>query len=169
MSEGQPTVLRKWLAGALVPAAAVVVALAPGIARAGSGDGAGAVGDRDPMVAEAMRMDEAAVVLWKERRWDEFAATYAPDAIAVPPNHEPIRGGKAIAGYYQSLRDAVGELEGGTETFRAEAGGNLVSLVAKYSGRSGQVRFTAHELYERQPDGSLKLAVDMVGLRDPLR
>lgn len=172
MSEGQTRLaseLRRWLTRTVVPVAAVVLVVAPGIARAGSGDGGQGASDRDPMVVEAMRMDQKAVQLWNDRKWDEFAATYTEDAIAVPPNHEPIRGGKAIAEYYESLRDAIGELEGGTEAFRASASGNLVSIVAKYSGRSGQLRFTGHELYERQPDGSLKMGVDMVGLRDPFR
>ena len=50
---------------------------------------------------------------------------------------------------------------------RATASGTVVSLVSQFSAYSGRVRVTAHELYERQADGSLKLAVDMFAFRDP--
>lgn len=32
----------------------------------------------------------------------------------------------------------------------------------------GKLRFTAHELFVRQPDGSMRCAVKMVGFRDPM-
>jgi ketosteroid isomerase-like protein len=139
------------LTGTLVAYAAVMSLVAPGIAGAGSGESSRTgAGDQDPMVAEAMRMDQRAVQLWNERKWDEFAATYTEDAIACPPNHEPIRGGKAIAEYYKGVRDALGELEGGTETLRATASGTVVSLLSQFSAYSGRIRVSAHELYERQ-------------------
>jgi ketosteroid isomerase-like protein len=155
------------LTGTLVACAAAVFLVAPGVAGAGSGENSTGPSDREKMVAEAMRMDQKAVQLWNERRWDEFAATYAEDAIACPPNHEPIRGGKAIAEYYKGVRDVLGELEGGTETLRATASGTVVSLLSQFSAYSGRVRVTAHELYERQADGSLKLAHDMFAFRVP--
>jgi len=158
---------RRLLTATLMACAAVMCLMAPGTAGAGSGETGTPTSDRDPMVAEAMRLDQEAVQLWNERKWDEFAAGYADDAIACPPNHEPIRGGRAITEYYKGLRDALGELEGGTETLRATASGKVVSLLSQFSARSGRFRVTAHELYERQTDGSLKLAVDMFAVRDP--
>jgi ketosteroid isomerase-like protein len=165
--DATPARSRRRLTGILVACAAAVFLVAPGIAGAGSGETSTGASGQENMVAEAMRMDQKAVQLWNERKWDEFAATYAEDAIACPPNHEPIRGGKSIAEYYKGLRDVLGELEGGTETLRATASGKVVSLLSKYSAYSGRVRVTAHELYERQSDGSLKLAVDMFAFRDP--
>ena len=155
------------MTGTLVASAAVVLLMGPGIAGTGSGTASAGATNDDQMVAEAMRLDQKAVQFWNERKWDEFEALYGQDAIGVPPNHEPLRGGKAIVGYYKGIRDATGELEGGTETWRGTASGNLVSVVGKYSAYSSRLRFTSHELFERQPDGSLKLVVDMVGLRDP--
>jgi ketosteroid isomerase-like protein len=158
--------IRRWLIGTFSACAAVAVLLAPGIARAGSGESSGGASDQNQMVAGAVRTEQTIVRLWNEKKWDELAVQYTDDAIGVPPNHEPIHGGKAIAEYYRSLRDTAGELEGGTQWFRVQSSGDVVSLVGKYSIYSGRVRVTSHELYERQPDGSMKLAVDMFGYRD---
>jgi hypothetical protein len=103
-----------------------------------------------------------------QRSYEE--SSFCQPALAperVPPNHEPLRGRAAIAEFYKGLRDVAGELEGGAETRRGRASGNLVSVVGKYSVYSGRVRFTSHELFKRQPDGSLKYVVDMYGNRDP--
>jgi hypothetical protein len=52
------------------------------------------------------------------------------------------------------------------EPLEGTVSGNLVALVSRsctaYSGRLG---FTAHELYERQADGSLRYRFDMFGMR----
>jgi hypothetical protein len=60
-----------------------------------------------------------------------------------------------------------GEIKTGPDTFNASVSGNLVSLLAKYWGQSGRLEAVAHELFERQPDGSLKVTVDMFGFRGP--
>jgi ketosteroid isomerase-like protein len=159
--------IRPWLTRSLLSALAVVLVVAPGVARAGAGNGGSGGGEGDRMVAEALHLAQTMKQFWNERKLDEFVAQYADDAVMVPPNHEPMQGRAAIGGYLRSVRDSLGEMEGGTETFRASASGKLVSLVGKYSFYSGRLRITTHELYERQPDGSLKLAVDMFGLRDP--
>ena len=117
-----------------------------------------------------MRMDQRFVQLWNASTLDEMVQFwYADDAVVIPPNHEPFTGHAAILAYYKGLRDTLGELEGGTETFRASSSGSLVSLVGKYSFRSGKLRFTSHELLQREPDGSLKGVVDMFGFRDPMQ
>lgn len=142
--------------------AAVVVPLAPipGAAEEGSSDVKG-------MVAEAFRMEQMFIELWNAEKWDQLGpAYYTENAIAVPPNHEPIKGRAAIIEYMKGARKVLGEAEV-VEPHRASASGDLVSLVGNYSGRSGKMRVTAHELYQRQADGSLRCIVDMFGFRDP--
>ena len=142
--------------------AAVFLMVAPGIAGADNRDG------EDALVVEAMRLDQTFVELFNARKWDELGTTYyAEDAVAAPPNHEPIQGRDAIIQYMRESRDALGELQNGPDTFKASVSGNMVSLVAKYSAYSGRVRAVAHELFERQADGSLKCTVDMFVFRDP--
>jgi ketosteroid isomerase-like protein len=157
MSRGQRCGLRILLA-----VAAVFLLAAPGIA------GAGNSGSTDPVVAEAMRLDQTFVELFNARKWDELGTTYyAEDAIAAPPNHEPIRGRAAIIEYMRGSRNALGDIETGPDNFKASVSGSLVSVVAKYAGQHGRIRVVSHELFERQPDGSLKCTVDMFGFRDP--
>lgn len=43
-----------------------------------------------------------------------------------------------------------------------------VSWVGQFSFHDGALRVTTHELFVRQPDGSMRCAVKMVGLRDPM-
>ena len=162
----------RFVTRSLLALAAGFLLVAPGTAgagsEAGSHSGVSATSTEDPMIAEAMRLDQKWVELFNAKRWDELgAAYYAEDALAVPPNHEPIRGRDAVVDYFRSSRDAFGEVQGGTETWRASASEKLVSLVGKYSAYSSRLRVTSHELFERQPDGSLKCTVDMFGFRDP--
>jgi ketosteroid isomerase-like protein len=171
MSEQQTTKapVRRWLTRTLVvPVAAVVLAVAPGIALAGSGDGGTGASDHDPKVAEAVGMQEKIAEYWNARQWDRYAALYEDDAIALPPNHEPIYGNTNIAAFYAGVRDVAGEIAG-HGTYRATASGNgdLVAVVGNYSSYSGQLSYTTHEVWRRQPDGSLKMHIDMFGLRHP--
>jgi ketosteroid isomerase-like protein len=151
----------------VVGLAALVTGVIVSPTGTGSGTASAGATDDDQMVAEGMRVQQKFVQFWNEKKFDELGALYMEDAIAIPPNHEPIRGRAAIAEFYKGLRDVAGELEGGTETWRGTPSGNLVSVVGKYSVYSGRVRFTSHELFKRQPDGSLKYVVDMYGYRDP--
>ena len=49
------------------------------------------------MVAEAVRMQQMFMELYNARKFEELGARYyAEDAIALPPNHEPIRGRAAL-------------------------------------------------------------------------
>jgi ketosteroid isomerase-like protein len=96
------------------------------------------------------------------------AGHYTDDALAIPPNHAPIRGKTGILAYFKGARDAAGEFDGGNPlSSQATTTGNLLSLVGDYSFRSGKLRFTSHELYQRQSDGSVRCTVDMFGFRDP--
>ena len=155
---------QRWATRILLAAGSVFLLAAPGIA------GAGSSGSDDPMVAEAMRLDRTFVELFNARKWDELGTTYyTENAIVVAPNHEPIEGRAAIIEYMRGARDAFGDIEVDPDAWRASASGSLVSIVAKYEGQHGGIRATAHELFARQPDGSLKCTVDMFGFRDPVR
>lgn len=122
------------------------------------------------MVAEAFRMNQMLIDLYNARKFEEMAARYyAEDAIALPPNHEPVRGRAAIAEYFRGVRDSLGEAEVSGPPLRSSVSGDNVSLMSQYSAHQGQLRVVAHETFERQPDGSLRAVQDMFGFRDPLR
>jgi len=122
------------------------------------------------MVAEAVRMNQMLIDLYNARKFEEMAARYyAEDAIALPPNHEPVRGPAAIAEYFRGVRDSLGEAEYNQQPLRSSVSGDNVSLMSEYSGHQGQLRVLGHETFERQPDGSLRAVQDMFGFRDPLR
>jgi ketosteroid isomerase-like protein len=162
--------LRRWW---IVPTLGMLVTGGGVAASSAIGQGNGhvvrAAAVDDTMTRDAIRMDQGFVQLWNENRLAELVQFYyADDAIVIPPNTEPLRGHAAILAYYKNLRDILGPLEGGTDFFRTSSSGNLVSLVPKYSVRFGRLRITSHELFERQPDGSLKDVVDMFGSRDPM-
>ena len=160
---------RRWWT---VPMLAVLTTAGVSLAPASSAGGAGTPTTvaEDPMVTETRKLVERFIQLWNENKLDEMAAGhFTEDAMALPPNHEPIHGRTAIVAYYKSLRDAVGEFDKGDHLIRATASGdNSVSWVGQYSFHDGTVRATSHELYVRQPDGSMRCAVDMFGYRDPL-
>jgi ketosteroid isomerase-like protein len=152
---------------ALAAFLAVVSMLAvPGAISAQADDEAGS--DVTAMVAEAVRMQQQLIERYNARKFEEMGAFWAEDAIALPPNHEPIRGRGAIVEYFRENRDTLGEGEVGPP-LASSVSGNLVAVVPQYTGRQGQLRIVAHELFERQPDGSLLCIQDMFGFRDPLR
>jgi ketosteroid isomerase-like protein len=76
----------------------------PGIAFAGPGASGGADDDAQ-MVADAMRTESAVAAAYNDKKWDELATMYTEDAVAMPPNHEPVRGRDAIIEYFRSVRD----------------------------------------------------------------
>jgi ketosteroid isomerase-like protein len=120
------------------------------------------------LVAEAAGLQQLFVELFNRKDFDRLGvAYYVHDAIAVPPNHEPIHGRDAIIEYLRGMRDSLGELAVAAP-LRGSASGDFVSMVGQYSALGDRVRATSHELYERQPDGSLRCTVDMFGFRDPL-
>jgi ketosteroid isomerase-like protein len=156
----------RWLAGTLVSAAAMMLVVAPGIARAGSGEtGAAGSGRVRAMAADDLNLQKTWVQFFNGRKWDELGGIYEEDAIALPPNHEPIQGRAAIVEYFKSIRDAFDGVNCG-EPARVTVSGNLVSLAgANCSAYGGRMGFTYSELYERQADGSLRYRVDMFGMR----
>jgi ketosteroid isomerase-like protein len=122
----------------------------------------------DPMVTDTRAMVDRFIELWNAKKLDELVAGhYVDDAVMLPPNHEPIRGRAAILAYLKSLRDFVGDAQEGDHLLQATPSDKTVSWVGLYV--FGNLRITAHELYVRQPDGSMRNTVDMFGYRDPMR
>jgi ketosteroid isomerase-like protein len=150
---------RRWPTRTLVGSAAVVLLVTPGIAGPGANDHVQA------MAADDLNLQRTFVEYFNARKFDELAGLYEEDAIALPPNHEPVKGRAAIKEYWQSIRDAVGEVKCG-EPARVTVSGNLVSLAGdNCSAYGGGVRITYSELYVRQADGTLRYRVDMFGMR----
>jgi len=158
---------RRWVIPVLVASIVTAYVVLPGIAGAGSGTGGG-VPDDPQLATEAVQLDQTIIEMFNDRRWDELTGVYAEDAVLLSPNHEPIQGRAGIIDYLRHLRDSVGEVQR-TDTIRAAASGRLASLVSAYTAYSGSVRATGHGLFKREPDGSLRFAVDQFGLRDPFR
>lgn len=125
--------------------------------------------DAAAMVAETVRMQQRLIDLYNDRKFEEMGFFWAEDAIALPPNHEPIRGRAAIVEYFRGARDVLGEGEVSDAPLASSVSGNLVSVMPAYTGHNGQLRVVAHETFERQPDGSLLCIQDQFGFRDPLR
>jgi ketosteroid isomerase-like protein len=145
--------------------AAVMLTVVPGVAVAAAGTGGGTNED-DQMVAAAKRTDRAIIAAYNDKKWDELRALYSEDAVLLPPNHDPVLGRDAIVEYISSVRDVAGKLDDGQEYLRVKASGNLVSLAVTFTANSGHVRMTDAELYQRQPDGSLVMAVEQFGFRE---
>jgi ketosteroid isomerase-like protein len=167
------------LAGPVIPGLPATVA-SPGItadapvttSNASDARSAGvrAAAAEDPLVTDTRKLMDTFVQLWKENKLEELVAGYfTEDPLMLPPNHEPIRGRQAILAYFKDVRDAIGEFDKGDYLIRATPiGDNSISWAGQFSFHHGQLRFTAHELFVRQPDGSMRCAVKMVGFRDPM-
>src|SRR2546423_2577567 len=171
-SESKTLRFRRWW---IVPTLAVLTTVGVPLAAASGAGGAGRAGVRaaaaeDPMVTETRKAIDTAVQRWNENKLQEMAAGfYVENALVIPPNHEPIRGQGAITAFYQNVRDVVGEFDQGDHLIQATSNGTgTVSWVGQYTFRVGQLRFTTHELFVRQPDGSMRNAVEMFGFRDPM-
>lgn len=161
----------------IVPIVAVIglaIPFTPEISGANSSDAerpvvVTATGD-DPMVAEINQLlDEVFIKNWNEKKIEELVAGfYTEDAVVMPPNQEPITGRAGIVAFYTAARELVGEFNpGDNHLIQARVSGNTVSLLGQYDFRSGKIRLVTHELFERQSDGSIKSAVEMIGYRDP--
>ena len=150
----------------LLVSAAVVFIGVPGFAVTATASGGG-VDDDAQMVADAMRTESAVFAAYNDKKWDELRAMYTDDAVALPPNHEPIRGQDAIVEYLRGVRDVYGPIDGRCcEHVRVRGSGKLADLVSNFTVKSGSVRVIGEALYERQPDGTVLLGVDQFGFRD---
>src|SRR5688500_19564085 len=88
--------------------------------------------DVTAMLAEAVRMQQQLIERYNARKFEEMGAFWAEDAIALPPNHEPIRGRAAIVEYFRENRDTLGEAEVGPP-LASSVSGNLVAVVPQYT------------------------------------
>ena len=121
-------------------------------------------------ILSAVEMDEEFVRLWNASKLDELVEFYYVDnAFLVPPNHEPIRGTKNISEFFKGIRPSIGELQTGLQHHQVVVTDDMTSVVGNYAAYNGGMRFTAHEAFERQADGTLKVIADMFGFRDPQR
>jgi ketosteroid isomerase-like protein len=147
--------------------AVVPILVVPGAMSAQADDEARS--DAAAMVAEAVRMEQTLIDRYNARKFDELGAFWAEDAIALPPNQEPIRGRAAIVEYFRENRDTLGEAALISPPLASSVSGNLVAVMPEYTGHQGRLRVVAHELFERQPDGSLLCIQDQWGFRGPLQ
>jgi ketosteroid isomerase-like protein len=119
-------------------------------------------------ILSAVEMDDEFVRLWNASKLDELVEFYyVDDAIVVPPNHELIRGKKNIYEYFKGIRPSLGELQTGLQHHQVVVTDDMTSVVGNYAFYNGGMRLTAHEAFQRQADGTLKVIADMFGFRDP--
>lgn len=173
-SESKTLRIRKWwivptLAVLMTPLA-IPLATASSAGQPGSGPAVRAAAADDPIVADTRKQLDSFIELWNQNKLDELVAGYyLEDAVMLPPNHEPLHGHAAILAFLKSVHDFLGPFDKGDHLLKATPTGNdSVSWVGQYTFRDGKLRITTHELWVRQPDGSMRNAVDMFGYRDPM-
>jgi uncharacterized protein (TIGR02246 family) len=91
------------------------------------------------------------------------AAFYTDDAYLLPPTHKVIQGPKGVAEFFSGLFSA-GVTGHKLEMIEAHGNGNIVYGAAKWSasgkndkGEPATFSGIATHVFEKQPDGSLKL------------
>lgn len=137
---------------------AAVVVLAPGIAVAGGGS-SGGTDDNAQIVAEAKRAESAFVVAYNGKNWDALRSVFAEDLLLLAANAEPIKGRDAIVDYFKNARDGFGKINDGHEHLSVNGSGKLARLAGVLSAGPGRIRVWYSDIYERQPDGSVRFAV----------
>jgi ketosteroid isomerase-like protein len=147
----------------LLASAAVALITGPGIAAAGAGTG-GDTDDDAQLVADAKRAERAYDAAWNDKRWDDLRLLYAEDALLVLPNQDPIEGRERIVDQLKRSRDAIGEIDDHSTWLRATGSGDLAVLAGQITTRSGRVRLTYSDVWERQADGTVVITVSAVGL-----
>ena len=90
-----------------------------------------------------------------------MASLYAEDAVLLPPDHEPIRGGQAIGDFWRQGTDEGLKVT----TLAVEVDGNLGYLVGRYNLPATEEEPADSGKYvmclKRQRDGSWKLTADI--------
>jgi len=150
----------------LLECAAVVLVVLPGIAVASAGTGGHSDEDAQ-MLADVMQVVHTNFATYNDRKWDELRLTYAEDAVFLIQNQDPVQGRDAITESHRRLRDVTGPVDlDSIEVVRARANGQIANLVYTFTAQSGHIRALANVFYERQPSGSVLLAVDQPGFRE---
>lgn len=142
--------LRNGAAGALIAAICLGLA-APGLAQSVEEDVSAAYAAWDAAFNAA---DTQAI-----------AGAYAEDALLLPPSHEVITGPEAIAGFFAPIFE-MGATGHKLEMIEAFDNGGAVIGTAKWSAMGKDAAGAdqpwgglSTTVFERQPDGSLKLKV----------
>ena len=96
-----------------------------------------------------------------------IAALYTESATLLPPGMPPIKGRQNIEGFWRAFFDA-GASDAKLKSTEIAGSGTLVYEIGEYSAMmpqptGGTAPGTGKYLvvYERQPDGKLKMAADM--------
>ena len=130
-----------------------------------SGFLAGCGARTSPSDGASRKAIEAAVERYVEASNKGDAATmaslYAEDAVLLPPDHEPIRGGAAIGDFWRQGTDEGLKVT----TLAVEVDGNLGYLVGRYNLPATEEEPADSGKYvmclKRQRDGSWKLTADI--------
>lgn len=89
---------------------------------------------------------------------------YAPDAYAMPGDHDYVKGRDAITAFLQEVRDTGEKVHFELGVIETVASGDVGYLVGNYvfTDASGtNFPGLTHEAYRLQPDGSWQCVVDM--------
>jgi len=121
-----------------------------------------------------VRADPAADVTAAYAAWDAafnsgdakaIAAFYTDDAIFLPPTHDVIRGPEGVEKFFAGII-GMGAKNHKLELIEASGDGNIVVGTAKWSaagkdsaGADQPWGGVATHVFQKQPDGSLKLRV----------
>ena len=140
-------------AALLAAAGTVALALAPAGRRA-----VGAEGDVAAQVRQAYAAWDAA---FNQGDAKAVAASYADDAMLLPPTHDVIKGQAGVDKFFAGLFGA-GFKNHKLELIEAWGDHDLAVAAAKWSATAGDGSAAggiATHAFARQPDGSLKLAL----------
>lgn len=116
--------------------------------------------------ANALELRERFDTLYAEGRIDEIGEVfYAPDALLLPPDAEPVRGRAAIVAFLERLREQSGK--GVFGVLRSDTEGGLAYIAGTAAFPSLGLDCLTLETYRRQADGTWKCVVDMFHSRRP--
>lgn len=115
----------------------------------------------------AVALRERFDVLFAEGRIDEIGEVfYAPDAMLLPPDADPVRGRPAIVAYLKGLREQSGK--GVFGVMRTQTDGGVAYIAGTATFPAMNLDCVTLETYERQADGIWKCVVDMFHSRKPV-
>lgn len=89
----------------------------------------------------------------------EVGATYADDAVVLPPTHNVVEGPEEIKEFFAGLFEA-GVTDHNLEVIRVMDSGDQIIAAARWSAKGGDgadIGGIATHVFQKQDDGSLKL------------
>ncbi len=103
------------------------------------------------------------------------AALYTLDAVLLAPNSPMVRGRQAIQGFFEAMRQQMGIPQLSLDTIQVQESGDVACEVGAYTmklqppgGEPASDRGKYVVVWNRQSDGSWKLAVDIWNTDSPL-